>query len=90
MIGILDAIDKLADKAPPVKNELSRFGNPAFRTFYDSVQAAMPQLHETFGDTYMQADGPLCELACYLGEAWGNRTRIDYGSGHELSFVAWM
>lgn len=30
------------------------------------------------------------ELAGYFRESFGNRTRIDYGTGHEASFVAWM
>ena len=30
------------------------------------------------------------ELAAYFGEAWGNRSRIDYGSGMELNFLCWM
>lgn len=30
------------------------------------------------------------ELAVYLTGGFGNATRIDYGSGHELSFFAWL
>lgn len=30
------------------------------------------------------------ELAVYLVGGFGNSTRIDYGSGHELNFFAWL
>lgn len=30
------------------------------------------------------------ELSGYFRESFGNRTRIDYGTGHEASFAAWM
>lgn len=30
------------------------------------------------------------ELSEYLNKGFGNETRIDYGSGHELSFAAWL
>ncbi|KAH9934152.1 uncharacterized protein B0H18DRAFT_979700 [Fomitopsis serialis] len=65
VLGVLDGVEEIARATPPVDNKASRFGNPAFRTFYDKVQ----------------------ELAVYFGEAWGNRTRIDYGSGMELNFL---
>lgn len=38
LVGVLDSVDELAQSIPPVDNEKSRFGNPAFRTFYDAVQ----------------------------------------------------
>lgn len=28
------------------------------------------------------------ELATYLADSFGNPTRIDYGTGHETTFVA--
>ncbi|KAL9658460.1 hypothetical protein ABK040_006002 [Willaertia magna] len=30
------------------------------------------------------------ELSAYWKDAFGNRTRIDYGTGHEATFCAWM
>ena len=36
-MGVLDEVEQLAHNTPPVDNKGSRFGNPAFRTFYDKV-----------------------------------------------------
>jgi serine/threonine-protein phosphatase 2A activator len=30
------------------------------------------------------------EVSVYFKEAWGNRSRIDYGSGMELNFLCWL
>ena len=35
---MLDRVEALANETPPVDNAASRFGNPAFKTFYDKVQ----------------------------------------------------
>ena len=35
---MLDRVEALAKETPPVDNEASRFGNPAFKTFYDKVK----------------------------------------------------
>lgn len=32
----------------------------------------------------------IAELGPYLTGSFGDPTRIDYGTGHELSFIAWM
>jgi len=30
------------------------------------------------------------EVSIYFENAWGNRARIDYGSGMELNFLCWL
>ena len=35
-----------------------------------------------------KSKGAAVELTGYLHDAFGNATRLDYGSGHELAFVA--
>jgi serine/threonine-protein phosphatase 2A activator len=47
LIEVLDRVEALAKETPPVDNAASRFGNPAFRTFYDKVQ----QVRENDGFT---------------------------------------
>ena len=37
VLGFLEEIAQIAKHIPPVENAASRFGNPAFRTFYDKV-----------------------------------------------------
>ena len=38
VMNVLDKVEETARGIPPVDNKASRFGNPAFRTFYDKVQ----------------------------------------------------
>jgi len=86
VLGVLDAVEATAHAIPPVENAASRFGNPAFRTFYDRVAELSPSLHATLP---IPADARE-EVGTYFVEALGNRTRIDYGSGMELNFLCWL
>ncbi len=39
---VLDRVLEIAKETPPVDNSLSRFGNPAFKTFYDKIGEVGP------------------------------------------------
>ncbi|KAI5982659.1 Phosphotyrosyl phosphatase activator [Pisolithus albus] len=88
--AILDVLDKVEDvvkDTPPMDNKASRFGNPAFRMFYDKVVDLAPSLHASLPHFPEDATN---ELSAYFVNAWGNRERIDYGSGMELNFLCWL
>lgn len=35
-------------------------------------------------------DKAIPEISVYLSESFGEHTRVDYGTGHELNFVAFL
>ena len=37
MLEILDTVNSYCDEIPPIDNSQSRYGNPAFRDFYDRI-----------------------------------------------------
>ncbi|KAI0705388.1 hypothetical protein C8Q76DRAFT_630604 [Earliella scabrosa] len=87
VLNVLGTVEETAKSIPPVDNKASRFGNPAFRTFYDKVSELAPELHKSIPGL---PEAAIPEISVYFEEAWGNRTRIDYGSGMELNFLCWM
>jgi len=87
ILGILDDIEDTIDLCPPADQDGSRFGNPAFRDFLDSVTAQSQEWHENL---FLSSWESLIETSTYLHHSLGNRARIDYGSGHELNFMIWL
>ncbi|KAH9821235.1 hypothetical protein DFH28DRAFT_883111 [Melampsora americana] len=85
-LDLLEQIKQIAIQHPPLDNKLSRFGNPAFRDFYDQLVQEVPKLQSWIPIS----QSLLQETSSYLIESWGNRTRIDYGSGMELNFLCWL
>lgn len=62
-----------------------RFGNKAYRVWFDQMlEVSQTELETIFGEK----DG--AELAFYLGDSFGNKVRIDYGTGHEMCFVIFL
>ncbi|KAK4054252.1 Serine/threonine-protein phosphatase 2A activator 2 [Microbotryomycetes sp. JL201] len=97
---ILDHVEQCVKETPPVDNGKSRFGNPAFKTFYDKVAQRAAEWHHsipglqdntpTIEGTDMNVKETIEEIKIYFQESWGNKTRVDYGSGMELNFIAWL
>lgn len=87
ILDILRRIHLLLDECPPEDANGSRFGNKSFRTFLARVDAAQLDWHTRLGITDSTA---IDEVSTYLRHAFGNATRIDYGSGHELNFFMWL
>ena len=87
LLSILAAVDDSINSCPPVDQGGSRFGNPAFRDFLDLICAKSPAWHSSLGIASATA---IKEVSTYFHNSFGNRARIDYGSGHELNFMIWL
>ena len=86
LLAVLDEADQLLKKHPALDTG-SRFGNPAFRDFLQAVEDALPDWHKRLG---VEDEDVREEISTYLASSFGNGTRIDYGSGHELNFILWL
>lgn len=79
-------LDNAVDEIPPIKQPM-RFGNKAFRSWHARlVLETNIFLDDLLSDQAAAAESAQ-EIAPYILEMFGNTTRIDYGTGHELNFV---
>lgn len=85
-------LDKLIDETPAEANKNQRFGNPTYRVWQKKMQEQAAHYiynnmvnpeNEKFGDSYL-------EIAEYFTASFGDETRIDYGTGHECSFICFL
>lgn len=86
IVHILEQAEEVLERCP-AEDTGSRFGNPAFRLYLDEVNAALPTWHSQLGLT---SSSQVDEISTYLANSFGNKQRIDYGSGHELNFFLWL
>ncbi|GAA5970447.1 hypothetical protein JCM21900_003748 [Sporobolomyces salmonicolor] len=72
----------------PLQTSPQRFGNKAFRDWL----AKLEELDEAFQRTLLSPSqlSVLPELSFQFRSSWGSGARIDYGTGHELSFLAYL
>ncbi|WFD32670.1 Serine/threonine-protein phosphatase 2A activator 1 [Malassezia sp. CBS 17886] len=86
-VGLLQELDAWTDEIAP-DAQPQRFGNLAFRTWGARLRARVDELHAAL---LPRALHPYAvELRAYLCEAFGSSQRLDYGTGHELNFAAWL
>jgi len=94
---LLQIIDAIIEEAPPDTGP-RRFGNFAFRKWYEILGERVPDLLKEylpaevlqFGGGSTGEVSALDELAPYLLGGFGSAQRLDYGTGHELSFLAFL
>ncbi|SPO41619.1 related to RRD1 - Resistant to Rapamycin Deletion (protein phosphatase 2A regulator activity) [Pseudozyma flocculosa] len=80
-------IDAWTDEIEP-QSKPQRFGNLAFRDWGARLEERADELHRQLLPLHLHAFIP--ELSPYLVESFGSFVRIDYGSGHEFCFAAWL
>ncbi|CAB1440901.1 unnamed protein product [Pleuronectes platessa] len=87
LLDLLETLDRWINETPPV-DQPSRFGNKAYRTWYSKLDQEAEALVSALIPADKCAAAP--EIAVYLKESVGNPTRIDYGTGHEAAFAAFL
>ncbi|KAI9202325.1 uncharacterized protein BJ171DRAFT_514718 [Polychytrium aggregatum] len=85
IIHVLDTFEQYCSQIPAQGNLKSRFGNPAFKDWYDLVSKNIQELTGKFIPAEANA-----EVSSYLLLSFGNRKRIDYGTGHEANFICFL
>ena len=88
MYGLLEKLDAWIDEVPPIVQPM-RFGNKAFQTYLQKVIDASDEDLATLSSTPGFAKA-IPEIKVYWQESFGHLERIDYGTGHELNFVAFL
>ncbi|CAJ2505332.1 Uu.00g127260.m01.CDS01 [Anthostomella pinea] len=95
---MLARIASYIDEAPPDTGP-RRFGNVSFRTWHQLLEQRVAGLLREFlpasvldFGAHGSAGGVSAEdeLTAYLLGAFGSAQRLDYGTGHELSFLAFL
>mmetsp|Transcript_4475 Transcript_4475/g.8908 ORF Transcript_4475/g.8908 Transcript_4475/m.8908 type:complete len:302 (+) Transcript_4475:438-1343(+) len=86
--NLLAEVESWIEEDRPDTNT-GRFGHPAYRNFVDKLRARVSQrLRPHFGGEGEEVW--LEEVSAYFCDAFGNRERIDYGTGHEASFLVFL
>jgi len=87
IIVVLNKLDLWITEIPPIP-QCNRFGNKAFKTWLNKLQENVQSLMEEILPVDLK-DAAI-EIATYFYESWGNIIRLDYGTGHEASFIGWL
>ncbi|KAF1953004.1 Phosphotyrosyl phosphatase activator [Byssothecium circinans] len=92
---LVKALGDIVEEAPPDTGP-RRFGNVSFRKWYQIVQGRVSDLLDKFLPSEVLSRGSAsevtakAELEAYLMGSFGSAQRLDYGTGHELSFLAFL
>ncbi|KAJ3084351.1 Serine/threonine-protein phosphatase 2A activator 2 [Rhizoclosmatium hyalinum] len=86
ILDLLDACEAICADVRPSDSGKSRFGNVAFQQWFDKMQEIAFPLTNAIVPDALDAH----EISIYLINSFGNRKRIDYGTGHEAHFIAFL
>ncbi|KAL6260085.1 hypothetical protein P5V15_007624 [Pogonomyrmex californicus] len=87
IVQMLNKFDEWIAEIPPTEQP-QRFGNKSFRIWHERLQQnALEELKQVLPEDLHRA---IPEIVQYLYESFGNPTRIDYGTGHEMAFIMFL
>ncbi|KJH53160.1 phosphotyrosyl phosphate activator protein [Dictyocaulus viviparus] len=88
LIDMLDTLMGWIDLYPPEEAMNQRYGNKSFRKWHEHLVKEIDIIVTNILPEELKPAS--IELCAYLLDSFGNSTRIDYGSGHESSFVVFL
>lgn len=92
---LLDELEMILDEVPPDSGP-RRFGNASFRKWSEVVASratALLQQHlpaDLLARHSTTEASATSEIKSYFLGSFGSSQRLDYGTGHELSFLAFL
>ncbi|KAL5705199.1 hypothetical protein ACHQM5_023535 [Ranunculus cassubicifolius] len=87
IVSILQTLVNWVDEIPPAQQS-SRYGNYSFRVWHERLNEKAESLMFEFLPEELKSS--VVEIVPYFSDSFGNATRIDYGTGHETNFAAWL
>ncbi|CAK8576362.1 unnamed protein product [Lathyrus sativus] len=87
IVSILETLTQWIDEIPPAQ-QAARYGNIAYRTWHERLVNSGESL--MFRCLPKDLQPAAVELVPYFSDSFGNSSRIDYGTGHETNFAAWL
>ncbi|KAG8365751.1 hypothetical protein BUALT_Bualt17G0004500 [Buddleja alternifolia] len=87
LISILHTLIHYVDEIPPA-SQSARYGNVSYRLWHDRMSNDAHSFMLKFLPPAMET--ATLELVPYFTDSFGNSSRIDYGTGHETNFAAWL
>lgn len=88
IISLIDTLDNFTEQFPPEDMAEQRFGNKAYRKWYAKFKDESENLVRNLLPE--EKKDAAIEITPYLLDSFGNATRIDYGSGHEVAFLMFI
>ncbi|KAK5961753.1 peptidylprolyl isomerase RRD1 PWA37_001126 [Arxiozyma heterogenica] len=95
VVHLLDTLYSLFLSTPPLKGP-RRFGNMADRLWHDKkhevIRLLIREILVDLSTRYQDGKNEhlIDELQYYIENSFGSKVRLDYGTGHELSFLAFI
>ncbi|KAF2741857.1 Phosphotyrosyl phosphatase activator [Sporormia fimetaria CBS 119925] len=93
--ALIEKLGQMIEENPPDQGP-RRFGNVSFRRWYESTKVRASELLDEYLPAAVLSRGASdkvsakAELQAYFLGSFGSSQRLDYGTGHELSFLAFL
>lgn len=87
IVSVIETLISWVEEIPPVQQS-SRYGNYSFRVWHSRLNENAEALMFNFLPDNLHS--ATVEIVPYFVDSFGNSSRIDYGTGHETNFAAWL